>query len=46
MEKRWHFSVWYLLLALLLAFWFQSFIMGTHQVLLSYSDFKKAVVAG
>ncbi len=46
MEKRWHFSIWYLLLALLLAFWFQSFIMGMHQVLLSYSDFKKAVVAG
>ncbi|HUW29803.1 MAG TPA: ATP-dependent zinc metalloprotease FtsH [Sulfuriferula sp.] len=43
MEKRTHFSIWYILAAIFFAFWIQSLLMARHEVSLTYSEFKKAV---
>ena len=45
MDKRTHFSIWYILAAILFAFWIQSLFMASREIRLSYSEFKKAVAA-
>jgi hypothetical protein len=45
MEKRTHFSIWYILAAIFFAFWIQSLFMAGHETRLAYSEFKKAVAA-
>lgn len=43
MEKRTHFSIWYILAAIFFAFWIQSLLMARHEVSLTYSEFKNGL---
>lgn len=45
MDKRTHFSIWYILAAIFFAFWIQSLFTASREIRLSYSEFKKAVAA-
>ena len=46
MDKRTHFSIWYLLFAFLVMFFIQSVLFGPNVETIPYSDFVKLVKQG